>query len=308
MNKLDFYIVDVFAERKYAGNQLAVFRNSESLTDNQMQAIAREMNFSETTFIASDEMQDGGFDVRIFTPAAEVPFAGHPTLGTAFIIRGYILKNNVQRITLNLEVGQIPVTLTYAEQTVSDLWMKQINPTFGRQLSSEEVTPILNVDKDDIDSRYPIQEVSTGLPFFIVPLKTLGAVRKIKINRQRYDDCVARIKSNAISGTGEGVVPSGFFVFCPQTYDRENHLNARMFDDYYGVPEDPATGSANGCFLAYLLKHRYFDKTELDLRVEQGYEINRPSLIKIKGKVVNDREIDVNVGGKVQMIAKGEWV
>lgn len=304
MNKLHFYIADVFAEKKYAGNQLAVFRNSEGLTDEEMQSIAREMNFSETTFVASDQVRDGGFDVRIFTPAAEVPFAGHPTLGTAFIIKEYILKKNPRQINLNLKVGQIPVTLTYDGTTLHDLWMRQLNPTFGTQLSPAEVMPILNIGTDDLDSRYPIEKVSTGLPFFIVPLKTLNAVRKVKINRQEYDAFVERIKSTVKS---EDIIPSGFFVFSPETYEPQNHLNARMFDDYYGVPEDPATGSANGCFLAYLLKYRYFDKSELNLRVEQGYEIRRPSLLKLKGKVINEAEIQINVGGQVRMVAQGEW-
>ncbi len=117
---------------------------------------------------------------------------------------------------------------------------------------------------------------------------------------QKYESAIKRANRNQ-------VVAAGFFVFCPQTYEKENHINARMFDDYYGVPEDPATGSANGCLLGYLLKHNYFNRKKLELRVEQGYEITRPSLIKIKGKVLGEDEMEILVGGKVQMVAKGEW-
>lgn len=306
--KLEFYIVDVFAERKCAGNQLAVFRNSGHLSTEEMQTMAREMNFSESTFITSDEMRDGGFDVRIFTPAHEVPFAGHPTLGTAFIIKECILKKDVEQINLNLKVGQIPVRLYYEGNQLQDLWMKQINPVFGRTLPADDVAAILGLTADDIDRRFPIHEVSTGIPFFIVPIRTLHAVQRIKVNGSVYDQFIREINPDLHKSNADQVPATAFFVFCPEALESENHLHARMFDDYYGVPEDPATGSANGCFLAYLLKHHYFGKSELDLRVEQGYEMGRPSLVKIKGKVVSEDQMDIFVGGKVEMIARAEWL
>ena len=308
MKNLEFYIVDVFAEKKYAGNQLAVFRNSKNLSDEEMQSIAKETNFSETTFIHSDMIRDGGYDVRIFTPEAEVPFAGHPTLGTAFIIKEYILQRNVEQINLNLKVGQIHVQLFYNNGSLDYLWMKQINPIFGKSFSADDVAPILNIDKNDIDLIFPIQEVSTGLPYFIVPLNTLKAIQKIKIDKDKYYEFIRRNNAAIKVRDSENVVSSAFFVFCPQIYDKDNDINARMFDDYYGAPEDAATGSANGCLLGYLLKHNYYNKNALELKVEQGYEIKRPSLIKIKGKVISDGEIEVFVGGKVQMIARGEWL
>lgn len=306
MQKLEFYIVDVFAERKYAGNQLAVFRNTGDLNPDEMQKIARETNFSETTFITSDEMHDGGFDVRIFTPEAEIPFAGHPTLGTSFIIREVIVKDRINHLKLNLKVGQIPVDFLYSDDSVDYLWMKQINPTFGQELATEEVARILNIDEDEIDTRLPIQEVSTGLPYFIIPLTDLNAVKKCRVNLEEYAEFV-KMKNSSTATEDEQVISSALFVFCRETYGKENDLNARMFDTYYGVPEDPATGSANGCLLSYLLKHTYFDKQELDLRVEQGYEINRPSLLRIKGKRVSEDQFDIRVGGQVHMVAKGLW-
>lgn len=295
MKKRTFYIVDVFAEKKYAGNQLAVFRDAKGLSDREMQRFANEMHYSETTFILSEEKRNGGYDVRIFTPEQEIPFAGHPTLGTAYVIQQEILKEQVEKVGLNLKVGQIPVTFNYREKDIDILWMKQKNPTFGQAFDSSPISQVLSLDKEAIDHRFPIQEVSTGLPFNIVPLKTLDAVKQAKIDRDKYFELIKDTESKAI------------LVFCPETYNKENNLNVRVFADYYGVPEDPATGSANGCLAGYLVKHRYFDKDRIDIRVEQGYEIGRPSLLFLKAEEKKDT-IDVLVGGKVIMIAKGEFV
>jgi trans-2,3-dihydro-3-hydroxyanthranilate isomerase len=291
MKKIQFFIVDVFAEKKYAGNQLAVFREAGKLNGAQMQQIARETNFSETTFILQDEQRDGGYDVRIFTPREEVPFAGHPTLGTAHVIRNEILKGKVETLSLNLKVGKIPVSFDKNGYT----WMKQVEPEFGKQHSAEVIAAILGLPVPDIDERYPIQEVSTGLPFFIVPLKTISALKSAKVNSDKY---FAFIKDSWAKG---------ILVFCPQTHETENDISVRVFVDYFGVPEDPATGSGNGCLAGYLVKYRYFDKDSIELRSEQGYEIGRPSLLLLKARQEGAR-IDISVGGRAVIIAKGEFV
>jgi trans-2,3-dihydro-3-hydroxyanthranilate isomerase len=293
MTKNTFCIVDVFAEEKYAGNQLAVVREAETLSDEQMLQITREMNYSETTFILSDEQREGGFDVRIFTPGSEVPFAGHPTLGTAYIIQREIIKELVEKVVLNLKVGQIPVTFHDAGQGQKILWMKQVEPEFAEILESESVAEVLGIGIEEIDGRFPIQEVSTGLSAMIVPLKSLDAVKNIRINKDKYFELIKDTTAKAI------------LVFCPETYNRQNNLNVRVFCDYYGVPEDPATGSANGCLAGYLVKYRYFGKENIDIRVEQGHEIGRPSLLYLKARDKHGK-IDVNVGGKVVMIANGQ--
>ncbi|MCU0486954.1 MAG: PhzF family phenazine biosynthesis protein [Anaerolineales bacterium] len=291
MNGLPFYIVDVFAEHKYAGNQLAVFREAGKLSGEEMQHIAREINFSETTFILSDEPQRGGFDVRIFTPGEEVPFAGHPTLGTAHIIRNQILQGEAGSVVLNLKVGQIPVTLGadgYA-------WMKQIQPVFGAQHTAERLAGVLGIDISEIDTRFPIEEVSTGLPFFIVPLKGIAALKKAKVDQDRYFELVNHTNAK------------GILIFCPQTHEPHNDISVRVFVDYYGVPEDPATGSGNGCLAGYLVKHRYFGQPRIDLRSEQGYEIGRPSLLLLRAEQ-SAAGIDILVGGKSILVAQGEFV
>ena len=293
MKALTFYIVDVFAEEKYAGNQLAVFRSAQGLSDETMQKIARETNFSETTFILSDAERDGGYDVRIFTPGAEVPFAGHPTLGTAYVIRHEIIQSDVAQVNLNLKLGQIPVT--FGQETDHDLlWMKQKSPDFGPPTDTTMMAEMLGLDPGQIDTRFPIQQVSTGLWFVIVPLANLSAVRQARVNRDKY---FAWIRQEQ----GDGVL-----IFCPEAYSDENDLNVRVFVPYYGIEEDPATGSGNGCLAGYLVKHRYFGGARIDVRVEQGYEIDRPSLIRLKAEE-QEGSIDVNVGGRVVMVAKGQW-
>jgi len=295
MEKLTFYIVDVFAEEKYAGNQLAVVRDAKAFSDVEMQRIAKEMNYSETTFILSDEKRNGGYDVRIFTPERELSFAGHPTLGTAYVIQREIAKELVNKIFLNLKVGQISVTFSYREEHADVLWMKQVPPTFGQTFNSELISQVLNLNAREIDNRFPIQDVSTGVPFIIVPLKTLDTLKRARIFRDKYFELIKDKQAKAI------------LIFCPETYSQENDLNVRVFADYYGVPEDPATGAANGCLAGYLVKHRYFGKDRINIRVEQGYEIGRPSLLLLK---TEDKEgvIDVYVGGKVVMVAKGELI
>lgn len=295
MGKHSFYTVDVFVEEKYAGNQLAVFTDARDISDTEMQQIAREINYSETTFILAQEKRNGGYDVRIFTPEEELPFAGHPTLGTAYVIQREIITEPVETIILNLKVGQIPVTLSYSGDQIDILWMKQNAPTFDRVFDTGPIAQILNLDKSDIDDRFPTQEVSTGLPFIIIPLKTLGALKRAKVARDKYFELI------------KDTAAKGLFIFCPQTYNRQNDLSVRAFLDYYGVPEDPACGSGAGCLAGYLVKYRYFGKDRIDVRVEEGYEIGRPSLLFLKAE---DKEgkIDVSVGGKVIMIARGEFV
>jgi trans-2,3-dihydro-3-hydroxyanthranilate isomerase len=289
-----FHIVDVFAETRYAGNQLAVFRNIAGLSDDQMQSIAREVNFSETTFIVSDDERDGGYDVRIFTPTAEVPFAGHPTLGTASVIRRAIVGHAVERVTLNLEIGPIPVDFERQSNGSDIAWMTPKAAAFGDVIEPSEIAPLLSITESDIDPDFPVQAVSTGIPFILVPLRSLDAVKRACAVKDRWLQWV------------EGRDAKSPFIFCREPVDPGNHIHARVFAPYYGIPEDPATGSANCCFAAYLVRHRYFRTSEIHVRVEQGYEIGRPSLIYLRAKERNGG-IDVNVGGRVFFDARGEW-
>ena len=291
MTPLPFHIVDVFAEKKYAGNQLAVFRSAGELSGAEMQRIAREINFSESTFILADQPNKGGFDVRIFTPREEVPFAGHPTLGTAYIINQELLAGKANQVVLNLKVGQIPVSFN----PDGTCWMKQIQPVFGPQHDAALLAALLGLDAADIDERFPVEEVSTGLPFFIVPLKTLAALQGAKVDLGRY---YALIKNT---------LAKGILIFCPQTHEPGRDLSVRVFVDYFGVPEDPATGSGNGCLAGYLVQQRYFGTDSIKIQCEQGYEIGRPSLLRLQAAAHGD-QIDIRVGGKCEVVARGEFV
>jgi trans-2,3-dihydro-3-hydroxyanthranilate isomerase len=153
---------------------------------------------------------------------------------------------------------------------------------------------LLGIDETDIDSKYPIEEVSTGLPFIIIPLNNLKAVKKAKINQN--------ILTQIIKETNAGIL-----IFSPQTYDKKNKLNVRVFVDAFGIPEDPATGSANGCLAAYLSKHEYFGTKNFDISVEQGFEINRPSIINLK-TICDGKNIEVYVGGHILLVAKGKLI
>ena len=270
---IPYYMVDVFAERKYAGNQLAVLRTG-SLSDDEMQQIARETKFSETTFILSDEPRDGGYDVRIFTPTYEMPFAGHPTLGTAYIIQQHIIGQPVETVVLNLKVGQIPVKFSYVDGAPDELWMTQRAPTFGDIIPPERIMASLGLDAGDLDPRFPPQLVSTGSWFAIAPLVSRDAVKRASVH---FDPQYALQRETGAHG---------ILLFCAEPYEAGNTLNARgLFAGALDGDEDPATGSANGCLAAYLVEHRYFGGDSIDIRVEQGYEMKRPSILMLRGTV-----------------------
>jgi|WetSurSiteA1Bulk_404760.scaffolds.fasta_scaffold00430_8 trans-2,3-dihydro-3-hydroxyanthranilate isomerase len=284
-----FYLTDVFGNERYSGNQLATFFDFGQISALEMQKIAREINFSETTFISSRDKTNGGYNVRIFTPEAEIEFAGHPVLGTALIINRYFESGNAKEIKLNLKAGQIPVSFSG-----DILWMRHNQPQFGRSLEMEMVAGLLGLDTAAIDERFPIQEVSTGLPFTIVPLKTMEDLQKVRIDPYKYQLFIKLVWAK------------GLLVFSPEGHEKHHDLSSRVFVDYLGVPEDPATGSATGCLAAYLVKHGTFGTGPLKMTIGQGYEMGRPSELMFKAGQ-NLEEYEILVGGKVIEIAKGEW-
>ncbi len=298
---LPFFIVDVFAERPYEGNPLAVvLPGGRELSSGRMQAVAREMNYSETTFVVGEERQRPRFRVRIFTPEEEIPFAGHPVLGTAFILRQERLGGRPDRLELDLPVGTVPVTFLPEAGRPDLLWMEQPQPRFGEALDPAPLAGALNLPPQEIDGRFPAQEVSTGLPFLIVPVRSLEGVRRCVLDRVRCDGLMA----------GRGA--QGILVFAPQACEAGHDLHVRVFVPYLGIPEDPATGSGGGCLAAWLVRHRYYAGREgpgrsggrIDLRAEQGYEIHRPSLLALRAEE-RDGGIRVSVGGRVFLTARG---
>ncbi len=287
------HIVDVFAERKHAGNQLAVVLDAGDLSSEEMQAIALETHFSETTFVTSREIRDGGFDVRIFTPGTELPFAGHPTLGTAWVLHRELLSGVGEKVVLNLKVGPIPVTFTTEEPGDPVLWMHQKPPVFGGTLPHAAVAEAVGLLADDLDSSLPAQEVSTGVYSLIVPVKSLDALARSHVERTPYRRLLADREARTV------------LLFCREARETGNQLAARVYADSVGIEEDPATGSACGSLAGYLVKHRVMGGEAIDLRVEQGYEMGRPSLLRLRAWRRED-EIEIHVGGRVFASMRGE--
>ena len=287
--KPSFYLTDVFGKQKYGGGQLATFVDSDCLSDQEMQQIAYELNFPETTFITSRKPVNEGYNVRIFTPNAEVDFAGHPTLGTAYIIRNHIMNSFEDIVKLNLKVGQIPVRFSDGA-----LWMEQMEPEFGKQLDTDLLAKTLSLEVSDFDEIFPIQELSTGLPFTIVPLKSMEALKRAQINIDVYNQQFT-----------PATWAKGILIFARNKADNQT-LRTRVFVNYLGIPEDPATGSASGCLAGYLLKHNYLGNKDVDIKIGQGYEINRPSEISLRAFFA-ERSIRIQVGGAVELNAQGTW-
>jgi trans-2,3-dihydro-3-hydroxyanthranilate isomerase len=289
MHNTMFYITDVFARQKHSGNQLATFFDCKHLSDKEMQAYAREINFSETTFVTCSDPIRNGYDVRIFTPLQEVDFAGHPTLGTAWLIRKHLLNNKVDKISLNLKVGQITVTFDGDKG-----FMKQVQPVFGKTFSAEDVARVLGIRYSDIDLRFPIQEVSTGLPFLLVPIRNNEVLAQ------------AGVRHEFLPSFGRTTIAKGFMLFSPEAHEANQQLAVRAFAPRLGIIEDPATGSATGALAAWLLRYDYYGKDEISITTGQGYEMGRPSELFIQASY-NDGLFDINVGGKTFEIAHGEW-
>jgi trans-2,3-dihydro-3-hydroxyanthranilate isomerase len=173
--------------------------------------------------------------------------------------------------------------------------MKQIEPIFGKTFKPEVLAPILSLSPAEIDNQFPVEEVSTGLPFIIVPLKTIESLKRAKVSKDQYFNFIQETWAKAI------------LVFCPEAHTPKNHISVRVFVDCYGIPEDPATGSGNGCLAGYLVKHRYWGQSEIDIRSEQGYEIGRPSLLHLKADE-KDGKIQIYVGGRSITIARGQFI
>lgn len=285
--------LDVFTERPLEGNQLAVFTDATGLSDAAMQALAREMNFSETTFIVPRDTaieREKGVKVRIFTVSEELPFAGHPTLGTALVLRGAHPQET--EITLELKVG--PVVVTFEDMGNSRIFgeMHQRDPEFGRIHHPEEVANALGLNVRDIDPALPIQTVSTGLPQAIVPLRSVDALGKIHTGL--WPRMAEYLKKS----------DARFFYFvAPAGSSRpEPHFRARMI--FYNG-EDPATGSAAGNAAAWFIKHGVAQPGQRVL-IEQGVEMKRPSKIFVRAERAGERVVDVCVGGYAVEVMRGE--
>jgi trans-2,3-dihydro-3-hydroxyanthranilate isomerase len=283
---IPFYIVDVFAEKKYAGNQLAVFLDAENLSDTEMQTIAREINFAESTFITRLEPENSIAEIRIFTPEYEMKFAGHPIIGTSWVLMNRIFENQPEKITLSVPIGKIPV-----HQLDDLVWLQAAQPQFLDTFLAEDFLSFSNLSSADFDDAFPIQEVTTGSAFIIVPLKNKKALEhlildKVKMNEWLHGHCKTNHRA--------------LYFYCLE----ETKLISRMlYIEDNQIKEDAATGSASTCLQAFLLKYH---AAEIQIVNHQGDFINRSSQIYFDGKLT-ENHFDIKIGGKTQFIAKGEW-
>ena len=284
---LKFYIVDVFTQHRYQGNQLAVVLGQPDAKT--MQRITREMNYSETVFLGPTHGV-GSVPVRIFTPGREIPFAGHPTLGTAFVLRRFLGRSDTP-LVLAEQVGPVSVSVE-AHQGGERYWMTQPAPVFGDIHDPAAAASWLGLEADDVDARWPVQVVSTGLPAFIVPLTSVAAARRARLDMARYRPML------------DAGHPSSVLVFASGAEQPGHAWHVRVFVGDLGIPEDPATGSANGCLAAYLAHHQVTGSHEVDTVVEQGVEMGRPSTLYLRARPTADG-ISVQVGGQVAAVAEG---
>lgn len=283
---IPFYIVDVFAEKKYAGNQLAVFLGADALSTEEMQKIACEINFAESTFITKLESEKSIAEIRIFTPEHEMKFAGHPIIGTSWVLMNKIFENHPEKITLSVPIGEIPV-----HQSGDLVWLQAAQPEFLDTFSVEDFLFFSNLKSTDFDDKLPIQEVTTGSAFVIVPFKNLQALEHLILDKFKMDEWLhVHCKTNH----------RALYFYCLE----DTKLISRMLciEDNQLI-EDAATGSASTCLQAFLLK--YHTET-IETINHQGDYINRPSQIYFDGKVT-ENHFDIKIGGKTQFIAKGEW-
>ncbi|MEZ2347884.1 PhzF family phenazine biosynthesis protein [Terriglobus sp. RCC_193] len=285
---------DVFAERRYEGNPLAIFADATGLSTEQMQSLARETNLSETTFILpappEDELQNG-VRVRIFTVEEELPFAGHPTLGTASWIREHLPHfAHAEEVKLKLDAGIIPVrfrTSALEEEGIHGE-MRQRDPEFGAVLARESLRNACGLAADDLHTLLQPQVVSTGLPFCILPLVSVEALQRMCVNHSALKEL--------LTGTGAK------FVYAIADAG-EGKWRARM---PFNGSDDPATGSAAGCCISYLVKHGAVASGQAVV-IHQGQEVHRPSQLHVRASLHDGKVNDVYVAGCTVFVATGRF-
>lgn len=290
-------------DKPFGGNPLAVFPEAEGLTTEEMQRLAREMNLSETTFVLLPQAPGADFKVRIFTPAAELPFAGHPVVGTHWVLAhlGRVeLRQPVTQVHFELGVGVLPAALHVAGGQVERVVMTQGRPTFHAVL--DDVTELavgLGLPSEAIiETGLPVQVVSTGLPQMMAPVRSLAELQALD---------AGQLNVAALNRACRAVGTECAMVFTFETERPETTVHVRMFAPLLGVPEDPATGSANGALGAYLVHHQAVPVTEPTTYIlsEQGFELSRPSTLYVEVDSVGDEITAVRVGGQVAPVTEG---
>jgi trans-2,3-dihydro-3-hydroxyanthranilate isomerase len=298
MRKLRYHLVDVFTDKAFGGNPLAVCTNGRGIEPVLMQSIAKELNLSETTFVLPPENPENDYRVRIFTPASELPMAGHPTVGTSFILaREHMIELGGEETTIKLEeiVGTIPVQINFKDGQPDWIWMQQPLPKFGPRFDdTAAIAEMLSIAPDAIAIEWPIEVVSCGVPFLYVPLKDLASIRATRL---RLDVWERILRPSGVSEV---------FVFTKETEIEGSSVHSRMFAPGLGITEDPATGAASGPLGCYLVRYEVFPTTQkAEFTSEQGIEMGRPSIIKIIIEQEAGEISRVRIGGQCRFMGEG---
>ena len=298
MRKLRYHIVDVFTDRAFGGNPLAVFTNGRGVQPELMQSIAKELNLSETTFVLPPENHENDYRVRIFTPSAELPMAGHPTVGTSFILaREHMIEpgNDETNIKLEEGVGTITVSIKFKDGAPDLIWMQQPLPHFGPRFENAGlIAEMLSISPEAIETSLPLEVVSCGVPFLFVPLKDLASIRAIRFRLDVWERVLRDFASSQV------------FAFTKETEVENSSVHSRMFAPALGVSEDPATGGASGPLGCYLVRHQVFPVSQkMEFTSEQGIEMGRPSFIKIIIEQDAGEIKSVRVGGQCRFMGEG---
>lgn len=296
MRRLHYHRVDVFTDRAFGGNPLAVFTNGRGVSTETMQEIAKEFNLSETTFVLPPDDSRHDWRVRIFTPGSELPMAGHPTVGTSFVLaREHLIRRDKRETTIILEegVGPVPVRIEFKDGDPVFAEMSQPLPRFGPRLEDRRAAAaMLSLDERDIDESLPLEVVSCGVPFLYVPLKSLDAARR------------ARPRADLLEGVRD--VPPQVFVFTREVEGEGSTVHSRMFAPGFGIIEDPATGGASGPLGCYLVRYGVVSRSAVaNIVSEQGIEMGRPSYIHIRIESAGDEITGVKVGGGCHFAGEG---
>lgn len=302
MKTLSYTLVDVFTDIPFGGNQLAVVEGRTDLSTETMQKIARELNLSETVFIYPPHKSTNTRKLRIFTPQMELPMAGHPTIGAAYVLASNGLvptTDGWNEFVFEEEVGEIRVAVLKEQGRVVKVEMKQPMPSFDESFGNRELAAdLLSLTDADLVSDLPIQMVSSGVPFLFVPIRSLEAIRRIQF---RLDVWEQHFKGQPNY--------QHIFAFSSETENKESSVHGRMFAPAMGISEDPATGAASGPMGAYLVKHRVLPIAEngiYTITSEQGFEMGRPSFINITINGTAEDIEEVKIGGNSVTIGKGE--
>jgi trans-2,3-dihydro-3-hydroxyanthranilate isomerase len=299
MKKFRYCLVDVFTDRPFGGNPLAVFPDARGLASETMQALTKEFNLSETTFVLPPRDNVHDHHVRIFTPAAELPMAGHPTLGTAFVLARDHARNQPMpaETTLLFEegVGTIPVVLTCVENTVQTIRMSQPLPTFAEQWNDRAaIAAMLSLDDTNFDNTLPFEIVSCGVPFLYIVVKDQQALQSIRFRRDLWEQAWGNFAAQ------------GLFVFSQEHGRPQPLVHSRMFAPAMGILEDPATGAASGPLGCYLVKHKQVEAApSVHIVSEQGFEMGRPSFVHINIEQQDGKITAVYVSGQCCFMGEG---